>query len=447
MVSTDLGVTWPGILIGVVATLFLIALFGRTPVLRLPRMVLRLLLRPFSPIGRAFRRARFGARSAKQLRPATHAAVTTRQAVMAVHGEMTETELALLQPDTDDPEAPLRNLAEDERLLQRDGFIFREVRAGAQYLPASLMRTLTPELANLFYHHADHFFNQQVQLSSNKSALYEDVEGAVIISMLPLDRRCFYLLNTFRKVINDNVRMLIVFFSLLLLINLPIFFLAAQPTVPEELEWVKGPILPLCVSGATIALMAFYHSAGYDKRQRRTVNEMRNFLNLYLSRIAERYREATGIARGVTVGDETDSQKLAEAARTWHKIMVWMPFRTFFIESYVRQLLYQLYRNGEYYQIIFYVTMLGFAGGVIGGIALGALPAEFFAEPLWWVAGGAMAFAVFSYHHFITKSVMKDELTKLDWLGFDNLNVSSAMGEVVGKYAEDVGFWKRRLDR
>jgi hypothetical protein len=40
-----------------------------------------------------------------------------------------------------------------------------------------------------------------------------------------------------------------------------------------------------------------------------------------------------------------------------------------------------------------------------------------------------------------------DEMNQADWLGFDNLNVDRGMDEVVGKYAEDVGYWKGRLDR
>jgi hypothetical protein len=64
-------------------------------------------------------------------------------------------------------------------------------------------------------------------------------------------------------------------------------------------------------------------------------------------------------------------------------------------------------------------------------------------HPAFWFAFLALL-AV--YYAFLTASVhMIEEVNQLDWLGFDNLNVDQAMDDVVGKYAEDVGFWKNRV--
>jgi len=164
-------------------------------------------------------------------------------------------------------------------------------------------------------------------------------------------------------------------------------------------------------------------------------------------RISDRYREATGIARGVTVGDETDSKKLSEAARKWHKIMIWMPFRTFFIECFVRNVLYQINRNCTYYLYIVPLTLLLIAGAAVLAVETHWIALADFTT----IEGAALIvgflFVALFYVERINKVVIAEELDQLDWLGYDNLNVSAAMDDVVGKYAEDVGFWKGRLDR
>jgi hypothetical protein len=191
--------------------------------------------------------------------------------------------------------------------------------------------------------------------------------------------------------------------------------------------------------------------AGYKQQQQHTSRELRFFLTKYLGRIADRYRESTGNAKQVTVGEETDAKKLAESAQKWHKIMVWTPFRTFFIECFVRNTLYQVSRNCGYYQWIPPVALVIILAGVAWCLTntISSLPPGAFMHPELWAFLVAfltmLAVLVWVYRNRINNVVLGEELSHLDWLGYNDLDVSGAMDEVVGKYAEEVGFWKERL--
>jgi hypothetical protein len=189
---------------------------------------------------------------------------------------------------------------------------------------------------------------------------------------------------------------------------------------------------------------------GYRQQQQHNSRELRFFLTKYLGRIADRYREVTGNAKQVTVGKEIDSASLAALAQRWHKIMVWMPFRTFFIECFMRSVIYQIKRNTSYYMLIPFAAVggLGLATIYMNVDLLTRYGASFsdpLVVPLYAATMTILIALTLYYVDRIGAVVLGEELSRLDWLGYEHLDVSSAMDAVVGKYAEDVGFWKSRM--
>lgn len=89
----------------------------------------------------------------------------------------------------------------------------------ATYLPTHLVGPLTDEIATLYEDEARKFFAVPVQQQANKLSLYEDAEGAFMISLFrSVDRRCYYVLNEMRKAINGNARSIVVTFSVFLVL-------------------------------------------------------------------------------------------------------------------------------------------------------------------------------------------------------------------------------------
>ena len=164
---------------------------------------------------------------------------------------------------------------------------------------------------------------------------------------------------------------------------------------------------------------------------------------------AQRIKNWEAKTSRVIQGDERDAKVLARNAQKWHKIMIWLGFRPFFIESFVRNVNFQMRRNLNYY-LIGAIAWLGVALPVflfwafhLAGRATGAAPG---AGEGWAIVAVYAVFALFSLWQ-INRRVVFEELNQMNWLGFDNLEFGKQLDEVIGKYAEDIGLWKGRFDR
>jgi hypothetical protein len=346
----------------------------------------------------------------------------------------------------------------EEKKLARGGILFRWINVKPSYMPDTAI--LSDAVTDTYHDVAKKFFSQQVNISADIASLYEDVEGAIIIRQFRVrDRRGFYLLNEMRRVINDNVRKLaFLYTAIVLFVLVATLFIApvlAGPAPKAEgvIGWLTAALhggmwgLILCLGGLFVMWLTYFME--YVPNQRNNGREMRSFLSRYMSRLSDRYRDSLANARAVTVGDETDSAKLSAKAQKWHKIVLWMSFRAYFMENFVRNILYQIGRNCGYYvllapALLVLVVLITLLFGVsllhIDLVALLAGPGVFFYAAYALLA----ALAVF----FLSRAMTPfDEMNQTDWLGFDDLDVDRGMDQVVGKYAEDVGYWKGRLDR
>ncbi len=127
--------------------------------------------------------------------------------------------------------------------------------------------------------------------------------------------------------------------------------------------------------------------------------------------------------RGVTVGEQSDPAKLKREAQRWHKIVMWMAFRVFFVETYLRSIVYQISRNSGYYLVFiplaFFLALSAFAVvvGVYGEAGfLWALMSN--VSPAFYVS---FALLFWLYYVFLSNSMKTvQELNQLDWLGYDN---------------------------
>jgi hypothetical protein len=341
----------------------------------------------------------------------------------------------------------------EEKKLSRGGILFHWINVKPAYMPDTSI--LSDQVSDTYAEVAKKFFSTQVNISADIASLYEDVEGAIIVRLLRIrDRRGYYLLNEMRRVINDNVRKLsflysAIVFSVLVagLFILPEFARAAEPGLIGFV--MRAGLGGLVLSAIGIFLMWLAYYMEYVPNQRNNGREMRSFLSRYMSRLSDRYRDSLANARAVTVGDETDSGRLSAKATKWHKIVLWISFRAFFMESFVRNILFQIGRNCGFYVVLVplaLIVLLAFTVLLMANILGLALLPLFVAPGLAFYIGFAVL--VLLYVYFMSHAMKPiDEMNQSDWLGFDDLNVDKGMDQVVGKYAEDVGYWKGRLDR
>ena len=348
---------------------------------------------------------------------------------------------------------------QEEAHMNRQGFIFKwlSVRVGFMRIPEEL----NDETANHYAQLAEEFLGRAVPIYADQRALFEDVEGQVIAQQFQSsDAGLLYLLNEGRKLMNRNVFILSALFSLILGTVLIANVFANEfglvdmlGLFPEGVGVISGDVAGslafgagTCLMGAVIMWALYY--AEYAPYQRNSAREMANLLTRYLARVNDHYRTAVGKARSVTVGQERDSKQLAGQAKLWTLNVTWIALRVFFVETYVRSVVFQIRRNSNYYLMFVPLGAL-----LVTGLVMGAL-SEFVTglSPIETVRSLGIVFIVLFalvgllYSFFLANALKSlDEIDQGEWISFHTLKLNQVLGEVVGKYAEDVGYWKNRI--
>lgn len=431
-----------------IAGVFIGAVFASRPsrYLRFLRNAFRLLTSPLRRIG-------LMGKASRRIKGARNAAVTSRASV-SVLDRKTEIEKAiflqrheLYRPgeDIELEEGQLKKLEklnkefEKRYIVRSENILFNRIQIPPDYTPEWMQAGLTQETIDEFRENADTFFNGQVDLTANAEALYEDVDGMHSIYMFgnpKADLAAYNLINEARKNINANALKLILSFLFSVLASFAVILFFTKQTV-----W------SFVALGVAALFMGFLQFA-YKNMQEHSIRALGKFMNLYVGYLSDRYRDVTGQALGVPVGNEKDPAVLSDNAKVWNKLMVWMAFRAFFIETFLRNQLYQIHRNSGYYKLfadalVFTVIPLS----VLVGYVFGLYDLSVYLEPYGrLIAAGSFLLGVV-YFILIRIPVITEELQQQDWRGFSKLQLGEKMDEVVGKYAEEIGYWKQRLER
>ncbi len=347
---------------------------------------------------------------------------------------------------------------QEEAHMNRQGFIFRwlSVRVGFMRMPEEL----DEKTAVLYGELAEEFLGREVPISADQRALFEDIEGAVIAGQFQKsDAGLIYLLNEARKIMNTNVMILSALFSIILGAVLVGNVFAHQFGVvsalglfPDGLGFMDSQTASSLVFGAgscvvgAMLMWALYY-AEFAPYQRNTAREMANLLTRYLARVNDHYRTAVGKARSVTVGEEREPKALGEKAKLWTLNMSWIALRVFFVETYVRNVVFQIRRNSNYYLMFMPLGVVVATGVILGGLAAFTGLAPF--ASIWqlgWVFAVLFLLVATLYSFFLSNALNAlEEIDQGEWISFHTLKLNQVLGEVVGKYAEDVGYWKNRI--
>lgn len=437
------------ILLASIGVLFLLALARQIP--------LQILGRLLSPVSRATGKL-FGLKAPPRAGPGTirpaHMGPSAWAALSRAARDNTETETVMGD-----------GFEHEKSHMNRSGLLFHwlAVKVGYIRIPGEL----TPDVAEEYFKQGHEFLNGRVKISSNPQNLYEDEEGALIASYFPIDHGALYLLNTMRSTINSNVRKLTVVFSTIIAFVLVINLLYNDGSLIDlhgMLGLTGGLALgPLQMAPSDINqalfgalstlggafLMWIIYFVEYVPYQRNNFRELSNFITRYLARLNDHFRTAAGQAKSVTVGQETDANKVSQAARQWHTNVLWIAMRIFFLESFVRNIMFQMLRNSGYYLVFVPVLFLAVMAGLnIALVELTGFDAGARLTDLGLVFVLLFVSLLVIYAVFLRRSMMSiDEINQDEWIGFDSLLLENVLGEIVGKYAEDVGYWKNRMGR
>jgi len=319
---------------------------------------------------------------------------------------------------------------------------------------------------------AESFFKIDVEpLKANALNLYDDVHNAFIVNLFKgSDKVCFYVLSEFRKTINSNVTMLSVIFSLIVsavaVLNIlwsrsvDFYKLAGVPQgrwLPPVIgflgvEFQTQVVVNTAFFGAFSCLIGFglmwlfYHIA-YDQSQRHNGLQLNNFLVRYLADINIQFTKIHTRATQAVVED-TEIEDMKKDAVLWITNLQWMAFRTFFIEEFLRSILFQARRNSIY--ALFLIPAFFIFAMLLVAWLLNIHQFNFFdfgsaiyRQNTFYIF---FAWLIYSYYKYMTRSYQPvKESIDGRWPKFRELNLQGAMTRILESYANQLDQWRSRF--
>jgi hypothetical protein len=315
---------------------------------------------------------------------------------------------------------------------------------------------------------AKHLFRAVVPIDSNPLNLYDDIHNAFIVKLFgKSDKGCFYVLTEFRRVINSNVSVLAGIFSCIVS-----FVAVANVTASTWIDFYRilnlASVEPIsngltflgigqeefnklmfgvvsCALGYLLMWM-FYHMA-YDQAQRHNGREMDNLLVGYLANISIRFNKIHASATQAVVGDAEVSEMKRETV-LWIANLHWMAFRVFFIEEFLRSILFQIRRNSIYALFlvpalfIFLMIATAYAFG-IQQLNIADLDSNIYRQSSFYIL---FPLLLHTYYRYLIDSLLPmSESIEGKWSKFRDLNVIDAMTRVMESYAVQLDQWRSRF--
>jgi hypothetical protein len=456
--------------IGVLALLLVLPKFAfrivRRAVMAVVRPIVRVIRAVMKPIARVLRVLRVLPREPRPLAVPSVAALTTGTIGRAFAGG-TETEEAI---------AKGADNGELESMIQRNGQLLCTWLAP---VPAPRV-AYDARAAEADRENVRRFFSTPIPAYFNPFNLYEDADGAFIVELFrDSDRRVFYVLSEFRKTINHNVLWLSVLFSMIVsvvavanvLLSTSIDFhwlLRVEDNLPPSFQLLgtefdtktvlnKFVFSALsCLAGYAI-MWLFYHTE-YAQFQRNNGQQMSNFLQFYLDSISISFGQISANAVE-TVAQEREASEMKHDTVLWMTSLQWMAFRAFFIECYLRNVLFQIHRNSSYYVLLvptaFIVAMLTVA--YLFGIQqfnVLSLDAELYRQNGFYLFFLVLLFACYGYLRdslsFIWQSLFQETAGPGEagfgrWTKFRDLNMQGSITRTLDAYVDSLDRWRSMM--
>jgi hypothetical protein len=425
------------------------------------RQIFRWLLRPiwlgvryvFGRIGAALRFVRILSKSQPQ-RPAD---AFLGLSVGTISQALTETDNAIKEENFD-PESI--RIERHRRLVCF--WMHPVIKHGGEYEKAQAVED---------FEKAKSFFKAEVPRDTNALNLYDDVHNAFIVKLFTgSDKTCFYVLSEFRKTINSNVTMLSVIFSLIVSAVAVLNILWSQSVdfyklagVPQG-RWLPAVISFLGMEFQTKAVVntaifgagscaigfglmwLFYHIA-YDQSQRHNGLQLNAFLVSYLANLNIQFTKIHTRATQAVV-EENDVEAMKRDAVLWMTNLQWMAFRAFFIEEFLRSVLFQARRNTIYALFLipaFFIFAMLFVAWLldIRPFNIFDLGSGIYRQNTFYIC---FALLVYFYYRYMTRSYspVHDSIDGR-WSKFGELNLQGAMTKILESYANQLDQWRSRF--
>lgn len=349
-------------------------------------------------------------------------------------------------------------LAEDALNMRIDlparGLLFKWIDVSDHEIQSSSPKV---DDANRNVENARLFYAQDEDIFANPGNLFEDIEAAFIIKMFRnSDAGFFYVLTELRKQINANVRDFAVWSSFIVVSVLLFNVFLPQLTAPAA----EASALPLlnnealigiasCALGTTLMLAAY--SLAYVHHQRNNGMQLNNFVQRYLSHLNRLGQESQRHAGAEQLDQRSANvEELVKSAGTWFVNFQWTAMRVFFIESFVRNVLFQVRRNSGFYAFYVPAGFLAFVALIAAFLNIRELNIADTTSRLYhmniffYVAFAAMT-VVFLKIMALPVDRVLEQIKGQAWERFNKMNLQDATQTLVQRDKREIANWKNRF--
>ncbi|MGF1455579.1 MAG: hypothetical protein ACFB6R_09405 [Alphaproteobacteria bacterium] len=273
----------------------------------------------------------------------------------------------------------------------------------------------------------------------------------------------YHVINSMRKTINDNTRMLASILSLILAVNVLIIiycFDLIQLFGIENESWrlplgLMGQTFytldlthTLIVTGTTLVslfLTWIMYSLGYRYAQRNNGRELDAYVRAYLAHLNNRFREADASLRD-TIGGvgamESDGDQ-RDMSGIWFMNMHWIAWRCFFVEWYLRSMFYQVVRNTSYY--MFFIPVAFLVALLVSMLLLnGDLQDRVLTMPVTNLAFFAVTFWVYLRCITSAGTLLRQTIDEDTWMEFHRLRLEETTNAVIKRFLREIQNWRDR---
>jgi hypothetical protein len=224
--------------------------------------------------------------------------------------------------------------------IQRQGILFRS--ANANQAVDTLDGSLSLDDARRNLESAKQYYEEPMGNNVSPGFLYEDSEEALIIRILKdVDLTFFYVTRRINRNISRNVLKIIAILTALVLI-FP-FAVGAVTLIPTQ-EPAFGYTLYGLVLVGFAALMALFRLF-YNNATRNNGQHFNHFVQTYFGRLLNQHKTAATAFANTLNDRATDLEVVETDANIWFLNLHWLSARQWFLDLYVRNMIFQIARN------------------------------------------------------------------------------------------------------
>jgi hypothetical protein len=330
--------------------------------------------------------------------------------------------------------------AATRRLIRRQGLIFRT--ANANEAVDSLKGTLSLDDAKRNLESARHYYEEPMGKNASPGFLYEDSEEALIIRILKdVDLTFFHVMRRINRNIRRNVVKIIAIMTGIVLI-FP-FVISAVRLIPVT-EAAFGWTL-YAVTCALFATLLWLFRLFYGNATRINGQNFNYFVQTYFGRLLSQYKSADTAFESVPNDRTSDLETVQRDASVWFLNLHWLSARQWFLELYVRNMIFQIARNLwlSYLAVPMYFIVAGAIYLVLSHVAQ-SIPAlhSYSWEPDWrsWTVFAPLLFLLAIYWWALNGLLAEfwTAITSNGWLGFQTMNVDGMIERHIGRNVREM---------